>query len=79
MITKPHGEEISVTTANVVSDARLVRIYASAVAKITIANGEGTIGSFTVPAATVTIVEKNPTDTIASTAAVLCTPISYKS
>lgn len=80
MIIKPIGTELSVTTANNVAGARLIRVHAAANSIITIANTEGaTIGSFTAPAGSVTIVEKEPLNTIAGTTALLCTPISYKS
>ena len=81
MIIKPIGEEISVTTADDLDGARLIRVYAAGVSKITIEDPEANtvIGSFTVPAASVTIVEKNKTDTIEGTTTLLCTPISYKS
>jgi hypothetical protein len=80
-IIKPVGEELSVTTADTVENARLVRIYAAAISKVTITNSDAntTIGSFTVPAGSVTIIEKNREDTVEGTTALLCTPISYKS
>lgn len=76
MIIKVKGNAIAVSTANTVSDSTLVRIHATNAATITIA-GE-TNGSFNMTANAVEIVEKLPTDTIAATAAVSCTPISYK-
>lgn len=79
MIVKPLSSELSFTAANTVNDAHLVRVYAAADSIVTIANGEGTIGTFTVPAGTVEFVEKNRTDTIAGSTTLLCTPVSYKS
>lgn len=81
MIVKPLGEELSVTTADDINGARLVRIYAAAVSKVTIENPTANtiVGSFTVGADSATIVEKNSTDTIAGTTTLLCTPVSYKS
>lgn len=81
MIIKAIGEETSVTTADDVNESKLVRIYAAAVSKVTITEVEANtvIGSFTMPAASVTIVEKNKTDTITGTTTLLCTPVSYKS
>jgi hypothetical protein len=81
MIIKPLGEEITVTTGDDVDGARLVRVYAAAVSKVTIENLDANtvVGSFTVPAGSTTIVEKNGTDTIAGTTTLLCTPVSYKS
>lgn len=81
MIIKPLGEEVAVTTADDVHNARLVRVYAAAVSKVTIESPSANtvVGSFTVGAGSSTIVEKNGTDTIAGTATLLCTPVSYKS
>lgn len=81
MIVKPLGEELAVTTADDIGGARLVRVYAAAVSKVTIENPEANtvIGSFTVPAGSATIVEKSRTETIAGTTTLLCTPVSYKS
>ena len=80
MIIKPIAEEVSVTTAVDLSGARLIHIYAEASSKITIKDSDEVVkGSFTVPAGSVTIVEKTPTDTIEGTTALLCTPVSYKS
>jgi hypothetical protein len=80
MIIKPIKEQIEVTTEDSVEDARLVRVYApSANTLVTIASGNTVIGSFTMGADSVEIVEKNSTDTIAASATILCTPVSYKS
>lgn len=76
MIIKVKGNAINVTTANTVSDSALVRIFATNAATITIAGS--TAGSFVMAANQVEIVEKGTTDTIAASAAVSCTPISYK-
>jgi len=79
MIIKPLSSEISFTAANTVNDSYLVRVYASADSVVTIANGGGTIGTFTMPAGSIEFVEKNKTDTVAGTTTLLCTPVSYKS
>lgn len=81
MIIKPIGEEISVTSANTVGGAKLVRVYANGVSKITITDPDTStvVGSFTVSAGSTTIVEKAGTHTIAGTTALLCAPVSYKS
>lgn len=80
MIIKPIGEEVSVTTAVDLSGARLIRTYAAATSKITIKDSDEVVkGSFTVPADSVTIIEKSSTDTIEGTTALLCAPVSYKS
>lgn len=80
MIIKPIGEEASVTAAADLNGAKLIRAYAAAASKITIKDSDEAIkGSFTVPAGSVTIIEKSPTDTIEGTTALLCAPVSYKS
>lgn len=81
MIIKALGEEIAVTTADDVNGARLIRVYAAAVSKVTIESPSANtvVGSFTVAAGSSTIVEKNGADTIAGTTTLLCTPVSYKS
>jgi hypothetical protein len=73
-IIKVLGDEVDITSANTVSDARLVRVYATNVATITV----GSVGSFTMPAGSVQYVEKASTDTLtASNTAVACA-VSYK-
>lgn len=76
MIIKVKGNAINVTTANTVSSASIVRIFATNAATITLAGD--TVGTFNMAANTVEIVEKHPSDTIAASAAVSCTPVSYK-
>jgi predicted Rdx family selenoprotein len=76
MIIKVKGNAINVTTANTVSDSNLVRIFATNAATITIAGS--TAGTFNMAVNQTEIIEKLATDTIAATAAVSCTPISYK-
>lgn len=80
MIIKPTKEQVAVTTEDTVEDARLVRVYApSANTLVTIARGNTVIGSFTMGADSVEIIEKNALDAIAASAMILCTPVSYKS
>lgn len=79
MIIKVKGPAVSVTTANTVTDSNLVRIHATNAAVISIADSEGeTLGSFNMSIGQVEIVEKETTDTIAASAAVSCTPVSYR-
>jgi hypothetical protein len=76
MIIKVKGPAVSVSTANTVLDSTLVRIYATNAATITIA---GTVnGSFDMNQYQVEYVEKVTTDTITASAAVSCTPVSYR-
>ena len=76
MIIKVKGNAINVTTANTVSDASVVRIFATNAATITLAGD--TVGTFNMAINTVEIVEKQPSDTIAASAAVSCTPVSFR-
>lgn len=78
MIIRVKGSAISVTTANTVSDSTLVRIHATNAATITVANTGGTIGTFDMSQGQVETLEKASSDTIASNAAVSCTPVAYK-
>jgi hypothetical protein len=78
MILKPLEEEISFTSANTVYEAKLVRIYAAANSVVTVIGADANT-SFTMHQGSVEIVEKIPTDTIAGTTTLRCTPVSYKS
>lgn len=78
MIIKPLGQIIAVTTANSVANSNLVRIHTSTAITVTVANNAGTIGSFSMPANSVEIVEKAATDTIACSASANCTPVAFK-
>lgn len=78
MIIKPLGELVVVTTANAVANSNLVRIHSSTATTVTLANVGGTIGSFSMPANSVDIIEKSATDTIACSAAANCTPVAFK-
>jgi hypothetical protein len=79
MIIKPLGQIIAVTSANSVANTSLVRIHASSATTVTVANSTGTtLGSFSMPANSVEVVEKAPLDTIACSAAANCTPVAYK-
>lgn len=78
MILKPLQEEISFTSANTVYDSKLVRIYAAANSVVTIASTTTANTSFSMQQGSVEIVEKLPSDTIAGTTTLACTPLSYK-
>jgi hypothetical protein len=75
---KVKGTEISVTTANTVGGAGVVRVYAPNLAVLTFANTSGTIGTYTMIAGSEQSFIKEMTDTIAATAAVNCVAIAYK-
>ena len=77
-IVKVLNTEITVSTANTVYDSKLVRVYATANAILTVTDSEdNTIGTMTIPGGRVEYVEKSPTDTITANTAVLCVPVSY--
>ena len=79
MILKPLSNEISVTSADTVSDSKLVRVYAAANAAVTINDiSANTSVTFTVPGGSVEIIEKAFSDTIEANTTIACTPISYK-
>lgn len=82
IIVKVNKPEISVTTANTVYGAALLRFYtpssgSDALITVRSANGD-VIGSLTQPAGFVEILNKNPFDTVESNTAVLCTPVAWK-
>ena len=80
MIIKPTANLIAVTTASSVANSTLVRIHASTATTITVKTSTGNfVGTFSMPANSVEIVEKAALDTIASSASANCTPIAYKS
>lgn len=80
MIIKPVGQIVAVTSANSVANSTLVRIHTTTATTVTIADTEANvIGSFSMPANYVDIVEKAATDTIACSASANCTPVAYKS
>jgi len=74
---KLKSTEIALTTANTISGASIVRIYASANALITLANTGGTIGTCTVAGGTVEYFIKQVSDTLASNVSVLATKVAY--
>lgn len=81
MIIKPLNTELTVSAANTVYDAPLVRVYVTANTVITIEDvaANTTIATFTMPENTVEIVEKIKTHSISGDNSILCTPVSYKS
>jgi hypothetical protein len=66
------------TTPNSIGGANLVRIYSTNVAIITQTTAAaGAIGNITVPADSVTVLIKAPTDLLSANLAVSCTPVAY--
>jgi hypothetical protein len=79
MILKPTANIIAVTTANTCANTMLVRIHAASATVVTINTSTGSyVGSFSMPANSVEIVEKAPTDTITCSVSANCTPVAYK-
>jgi len=79
MPCKPKALEMSLTAANTVNNAVLVRVYASTEAVITIADSSGAnTGSLTVPAGAVSLIEKDPLDTLTASTSVKAVSVSYK-
>ena len=73
------GVQVSVTTANTVANANLVRVYAPANTLVTITAANSTIlGTMTMPAGNVETIVKNYDDTITANAALLCTPLAWR-
>jgi len=81
MLIKVKGNAEAVTTANNVSLSRYVRVFAAAAQTVTITAADAELsssGSFLMPFGGVEIVEKQPTDTIASTGTLSCTPVAIR-
>lgn len=73
------GSQVSVTTANTVANANLVRAYAAANTLVTISDANSTvIGTMTMPGGFVETIAKNFTDTITANVALLCTPLAWR-
>lgn len=73
-IIKVIGDEVDITTANTVNDTTLARIYATNLSTITV----GSEGSFTMPAGSVTFVEKAKDDTLTASNTAVAVAVSYK-
>lgn len=78
-VIKPKALEITLTAANTVNDAVLVRVYASTEALITVANTAGSnTGSLTLPAGEIALIEKEARGTLTASASVKAVSVSYK-
>jgi hypothetical protein len=80
MITKILNTEMSLSTANTVYDANVVRVFNNTAGNVLITrtnSDDVVIGTCTLQANTVSLVEKNPTDTLTAASAVLATSIAY--
>lgn len=75
---KPLANEVSLTTANTVSNATLVRIANDQASAVVITVAGTTPGTITVLSKQEIMIEKKPTDTLAAGSAVLAVPVAYK-
>lgn len=73
-IVKVLGDEVDITSASTVGNASLVRVYATNESVITV----GSTGSFTMPAGSVTFIEKATTDTLTASNTAVAVAVSYK-
>lgn len=77
-IIKGLAAQVSLTTANTISNAACVYVAATSAAVITVANTGGTISTFTIPANQYIFIQKNPTDTIAANLTVFATAAAFR-
>lgn len=78
-IVKLIGTEMSLSTANTVGGASVVRVYnnTAGAVLITRANGSGTVGTATLGSGMIEYYQKQSTDTLASNAAVRAVSVSF--
>jgi len=78
-ILKPLANNITLTTANTVNNARLVYVFASAASLITVTSNTNVVkGSIVVPPNNFVLIEKEQTDTLTANLAVSATSVAYK-
>jgi hypothetical protein len=75
---RPLANTISVTAANLVSNARMMYVYATANSLVSIGNATATWSSITMPGGSTLFIEKTPTEYLSSNVAVLVTPVAYR-
>lgn len=79
IILKPTGQQVDISTANTVHDSPLVRVYAPTEALVTYSSADDVvIGTMTMPAGFVEIMEKRRTDKLSANTVVWATPLAYK-
>lgn len=79
IVLKPTGTQVDIATANTVHNSTLVRVYAPTEALITYADANNTvIGTMTIPAGFVEIMEKLRSDKLSANTTVWATPLAYK-
>lgn len=82
MNIKVLSEEISLNTADTILSASRVRIYNNTGSDVLITRRDDAntvVGSLTLEGKEIAILEKNPTDTLEASAAVLASSIAYTS
>jgi hypothetical protein len=75
---KPLANEMSLTTANTVSNGTLIRIANDQATAVVITIAGSRPGTISILSKQEAIIEKQPTDTLAAGSAVLAVPIAYK-
>lgn len=82
MTIKPLTEEIALSTANSVSTASVVRLYNGTQGDALVTRmdaDENTIATVTMPAGSIAVIEKLPTDKLSSNVAIRAVSIAYSS
>lgn len=79
IILKLVGTQVDIATPSTVNEAVLVRVYAPADALVTRSDSaNNVIGTMTIPAGFVEIMEKIKTDKLSANTSVFATPLAYK-
>jgi hypothetical protein len=80
IVLKLTKEEVEVSdTPDTIDNCVLFRIYSPSISKITVTDEDDVIlGSMTMPAGFVEIMNKRFTDTLTATEPVFCTPLAWK-
>jgi hypothetical protein len=80
IVLKLTKEEVEVSsTPDTIHDCTLFRVHSPALSKITITDADDVvIGSMTMPAGFVEIMNKRFTDKVSATAPILCSPVAWK-
>lgn len=79
IVLKLTGQQVDISTASTVHNSTWVRVYAPTEALVTYSDSSGNvIGSITMPAGLVEIMEKLRTDKLSANTTVWATPVAYK-
>lgn len=77
MILKPQGPETNLLVASNVGGAKVVRLFNSSTGSQLVTNSNGS--TFTMPAGSISFVEKLPEETLTGAITTLAVSIAYKS